>query len=212
MNGDLPIIVIGAGGHAKVLLGLLKALDMKVLGLTDANAALHGTNVLGYPVLGGDEIIKAEAPDSVALVLGVGSTRPGTVRRSIHETYTKLGYGFLSCVHPSAWVSQDAEIGQGAQIMAGAIIQPGCRIGENTIINTRASVDHDACIGNHVHIAPGAVLGGSVTIGDGAHIGTGASVIETRTIGVDALVAAGACVIQDVPDGRKVAGVPAEEF
>lgn len=204
------MIIISAGGHAKVLAGLLNATHAVVIGFTDADASRHGDRLLGHPIIGGDEKIAAYGPDKVELVIGIGCTRPSSVRRDVWQSYKQDGYRFRSCIHPAAWVSPDAEIGEGAQIMAGAVVQPGTVIGENTIINTRASVDHDCRIGAHVHIAPGAVLGGTVTAGSGAHIGTGATVIENRAVGAGALVAAGATVIHDVEDGAFVAGVPAK--
>ena len=210
MSAGLPVIIIGAGGHAKVLAGLLIATGATVLGLTDAEPARHGEHVLGLSVLGGDDVIDAHAPENVQLVVGVGTTRPAPARRHIYETFAARGYGFARCIHPSAWVSPDAEIADGAQIMAGAIVQPGAHIGINAIVNTGASVDHDCRIGDHVHIAPGAVLGGTVHIGTGAHVGTGAVIIENRSVGADAMVCAGACVVHDVADGARVGGVPAK--
>lgn len=210
MSGRQPVIIIGAGGHAKVLSALLDAAGVEIVGLTDADPSRHSTHVMGHPVLGGDDIIARHAPGTVELVIGVGSTRPATVRREIYEGFHARGYTFRTCVHPYAWVSPDAVLSAGVQVMAAAAIQPGCRIGANTIINTRASVDHDCRLGDHVHIAPGAVLGGAVHVGHGAHVGTGATVIETRRVGDGALVAAGACVIADVPAGARVAGVPAQ--
>jgi UDP-perosamine 4-acetyltransferase len=96
--------------------------------------------------------------------------------------------------------------------MAGAVIQSGSRIGINSIINTRASVDHDCVIGNHVHISPGVTLSGGVEIGTCSHIGTGSTVIQGIVIGNSCLAAAGAVVTKDVIAGVKVRGVPAREF
>lgn len=212
MNDTLPVIVIGAGGHAKVLVGLLDALGAEVLGLTDGDPSRHGEAVLGRPVIGGDDAVDGYAPSDVALVLGVGSTGPGPARREIYARFCGRGYRFRSCIHPAAWVAPDAVVGSGTQIMAGAVVQPGCRIGDNVIVNTGAGVDHDCRIGDHVHIAPGAVLGGAVALGAGAHIGSGATVIEQRRIGAGAMVCAGACVVTDVAEGARVGGVPAAEI
>ncbi|MGJ3259923.1 MAG: acetyltransferase [Rhodospirillales bacterium] len=212
MSGGLPVIIIGAGGHGKVVAGLLQAAGAKVIGLTDNDTALHGGEVLGYPVLGGDSVIDGHAPDMVELTVGVGSTAPGSSRKKIYDGFAARGYRFRTCIHPAAWVSADAELGDGTQVMAGAVIQPGCAIGENAIINTRASIDHDCHIGAHAHIAPGAVLGGEVSVGVSTHVGIGATVIEDLTIGAGAMIAAGACVVADVGDGTCVAGVPAREM
>ena len=114
------------------------------------------------------------------------------------------GFTFISFNHPSAVLAADTSIGEGAQIMAGAVLQPGVSLGINCIVNTRASLDHDCRIGDHVHIAPGAVLSGGVTIGDGCHIGTGAIVIQNIRIGAGAMIAAGAVITRDVLPGARV--------
>lgn len=212
MNRDLPVIIIGAGGHAKVLVDLLNVLGIEIIGLTDADSATHGKKILGYTVLGDDSEIRAYGTNSIQLVSGVGSTQPGPARRDIHNRFNELGYTFRTCVHKQAIVSPDAILSEGVQIMAGAVVQPGCMIGANSIINTRASVDHDCILGEHVHIAPGAVLGGNVMISDGVHIGTGASVIEQLRIGEDAMICAGACVVRHVEAGARMAGVPARKM
>jgi len=207
-----PVIIIGAGGHAKVVANALQLSGVNIIGLTDANNALHGTSVLDCPVLGNDEIIRTYEKTDLNLVVGIGSTEPDKIRRHIFERFLHDGYSFLTCVHPSTIVASDVELGIGTQIMAGAIVQPGCKIGMNSIINTSASVDHDCRIGDHAHIAPGTVLGGTVIIGDGAHIGTNATVIENVFVGSKAMVAAGACVISDISSNARFAGIPAKAF
>ena len=96
--------------------------------------------------------------------------------------------------------------------MAGVVIQPGSRIGKNSIVNTKASVDHDCIIGDHVHISPGVTLSGGVTVGSTVHIGSGATIIQGMRIGDNCLVAAGAVVISPLLDSVTVAGVPAKEI
>lgn len=206
------IIIIGAGGHAKVLLNALQMSPVNVLGLTDTNETKHGSTILGCPVLGDDAIIDTYDNNSVRLIIGIGSTKPGPGRRDAFESFQSKGFDFLTCVHPSAIVAPDIELGQGSQIMAGAVLQPGCTIGMNTIVNTRASVDHDCQVGDHVHIAPGAVLGGAVNIDHGSHIGTHATIIENVRVGSDVMVAAGACVIANLKSQDRVAGIPAKSF
>ncbi|MDA8094284.1 MAG: acetyltransferase [Betaproteobacteria bacterium] len=206
---DNPLIIIGAGGHAKVLIDTLLLLPVKILGATDAASGKHGGNVLGVPILGNDQEILRHSPDTVSLVNGIGSVRAPILRGDIYARFKGMGYHFAGVVHPSAFISRTAELSAGVQVMAGAIVQTGCLVGSNTIINTGALVDHDCQIGEHVHIAPGTTLSGEVTIGEGSHIGTGATIIQGIRIGAGCLVAAGAVVIEDVPDGRTVAGVPA---
>ncbi len=209
MSAIRSVIVVGGGGHAKVLVDLLLLLRWNVLGYTDLNPG--GGDLLGVSCLGSDEIVATRwHPEEVGLVNGVGSVRSPAARAGVFEAFSELGYTFPAVVHPAATVSPHATLAVGAQVMAGAVIQAGSRIGPNVIINTRASIDHDCEIGAHVHVAPGAVLSGAVRVGERAHIGCGATVRQAITIGTAAVVGAGAVVIEDVAPGMTVAGVPAK--
>lgn len=212
MTGDRPIIVLGAGGHGKVLIDALIARGAPLIGITDPDEKLHGLRLLGIPVLGADDTVADHGADDVVLVNGIGSTWFSDSRRVLYDRFVDAGYTFRTVVHPSAVISPDAEIADGVHIMAGAVVQAGCKISVNSIVNTQSSVDHDCVIGAHVHIAPGAVLGGDVTVGEGTHIGAGATVIQNIGIGAGALVAAGATVVLDVPAGARVAGTPARQM
>ncbi len=207
----LPVIVIGAGGHAKVVLAALEEAAVEVHGLTDADAANVGRRVLEAPVLGDDRVVAGYAPDTIRLANGIGSTGKDHVRITAFERFHQLGYVFATIVHPTAFVAADVKLSEGVQVMAGAVIQPGCRIGENAIVNTGARVDHDCNIGAHAHIAPGAVLCGGVAVGRGAHVGAGSTVLQNIEIGPRGLVGAGAVVIAPVAAGTTVAGVPARK-
>jgi sugar O-acyltransferase (sialic acid O-acetyltransferase NeuD family) len=204
---SLPVLIIGAGGHARVLIEALAKSGTAMLGCVAKEAPARGS--LSIPFLGDDEALCRHAPPSVVLVNGIGSIAHPDLRRDIFLRLKQKGYRFAAVVHPAAILPSEFVLGEGAQLMAGAILQPGCCIGDNVIINTGAVVDHDCSIGAHVHIAPGAVLSGDVTVGAGAHVGTGARVIQGVEIGAGAVVGAGATVLRDVPPGAKVAGVPA---
>lgn len=209
---SLPIIVLGAGGHARVLIDALLAASAPVAGVVDPDPALSGTSVLGVPVLGGDAAVGNYAPSEIRLVNGVGSVGLPALRQKLYERFSALGYQFASVIHPSAVVARDVELAAGVQIMAGAVLQTGCRIGVNSIVNTRASVDHDCSVGAHVHIAPGVTLSGGVQLGNCVHIGTGATLIQGVCVGPHCLIAAGAVVVGDLSAGARVRGVPAKEF
>ena len=101
--------------------------------------------------------------------------------------------------------------GEGVQLMAGAVIQPNVSIGENTLINTSASIDHDCQIGAHVHIAPGTVLSGNVCVQDETHIGTSATVIQNIKIGTKCTIGAGSVVVKNISDRTLAIGTPARE-
>jgi UDP-perosamine 4-acetyltransferase len=205
---SLPLIVIGGGGHAKVLVSALFLLHQKVLGFVDLNRSMPP--LLGIANLGDDDAVFAHPPEQVRLVNGVGSTSSTVQRQRIYEKFVKRGYVFENVIHPFAMVAPEVEIGTGVQVMAGAVLQPGTSLGNNVIINTGACVDHDCLIEAHAHIAPRAVLSGNVHIGRGSHIGTGATIIQGIRVGAAAIVGAGAVVIRAVPDDVTVTGVPAE--
>lgn len=205
-----PIIILGAGGHAKVLIDTLQRQSADILGITDPDPNKIGENILGVSVIGDDNVIGTYNNDSIELVNGIGIIANEKKRQQIFRNLKNLGYSFASVIHKSAVLASDVELSEGIQIMAGAVVQPSCKIGTNSIINSRASIDHDTIIGAHVHIAPGATVSGGVQIGSGTLVGAGATIIQGVRIGELATVAAGAVVTQDVPDGATVMGVPAE--
>lgn len=207
-----PVIVLGAGGHAKVLIDMLRLQGQEILGVTDADAGKHGGSYTGCRVIGGDDAVLQHDPARIRLVNGIGSTGQPHVRRRLFDEFKRRGYVFQNVTHPSAVIAADTVLEEGAQVMAGAVIQPGSRVGMNTIINTSASVDHDCTIGAHVHLAPGVTLSGNVRVGDGAHIGTGACVIQGVTVGENCIIGAGAAVLADIPAGTRAAGVPARRM
>ena len=208
------IVVIGGGGHTRVLIGVAAALALPVKGIITRNAQLIGTSIHAVAVLGLEESC-ALNPDEVTLLNGVGNAAnsKGTgleVRSGIYTRYTAQGFSFLTLVSPNAMVQPLATLHTGAQVMAGAVIQAGCVVGENSIINTRVTIDHDCHIGKHCHIAPGAVLCGDVVVGAASHIGAGAIITQGVRIGSNVVIGAGALVTRDVPDGMLLRPVASE--
>jgi UDP-perosamine 4-acetyltransferase len=208
---DNPIIILGAGGHAKSVIEALRLCNKNIIGITTVED-YPKKEFKGIPILGNDDQIEKFLPANVYLVNAIGSTSTTEHRKNIFYHFKKKGYNFMDVIHPSAVVSSEATLGEGVQIMAGAIVQSDCSIGENTIINTKASLDHDCVIGAHVHIAPGTTLSGNVLIKNQVHIGTGAVIIQGICVGSNSLIGAGAVVIQNVESGKKVVGVPAKEI
>ena len=204
-----PVLVIGSGGHAKVLIGTLIAIGAEVVGLTDEDEQRWGQLVLGVRVLGGDDRIRENPPSEIVLVNGLGSTRAGGRRSQIFESFSDAGYRFGNVIHPTVDLSPSVLVGTGVQLMSGAILQPGSSLGRNVIVNTGASIDHDCVVGDHVHISPGATVGGGVTLGDGVHVGLAAAIVQGVKVGEGATIGAGALVLSDVEAGNTEAGVPA---
>jgi UDP-perosamine 4-acetyltransferase len=205
---ELPVIVIGGGGHAKVLVSTLLLCRRSILGFVDLNPA--ALPLLGIRCLGADAAVLLHAPGDVRLVNGVGSAASTAKRQDVYDRFTREGYYFATVIHPSAVIASEVQIEDGAQIMAGVILQSGSSVGANAIVNTGAIIDHDCVVGAHAHIAPRAVLSGGVRVGSGAHIGTGACIIQRVSIGAASVVGAGAVVIKDVPPGITTVGVPAK--
>ncbi|MBF0231445.1 MAG: acetyltransferase [Desulfamplus sp.] len=206
---EKPLIIIGGGGHAQVLIDILKKVDCEIIGITEPKLS-KGNFILDIPVLGGDEAILNYPAETVRLVNGIGSVGDPALRRNVFIHFKSRKYSFISVIHPSAILAMNIELEEGVQVMAGAIIQSGSKIGVNTIINTGSVVDHNCCIGEHVHIAPGVTISGDVSIGSHSHIGTGAVVIQGIEIGNSCLIGAGSTVVQNITPNTKVMGVPAK--
>lgn len=202
------IYILGAGGHGRVVLDALIAEGLTVTGFLDASPQLSPT-ILTCPVLGNDEYLDHVEIAKTFLVNGLGANPQTFRRRYIFAEMQARGFRFKSVQHPSAIVSKAVNIGEGCQIMAGAVIQPGVTLQENVVINTRASIDHDCIIDSHAFIAPGVVLCGEVEVALSAFIGAGAVILPKIRIGKNSIVGAGAVVKQSIPDGWIVAGNPA---
>jgi sugar O-acyltransferase (sialic acid O-acetyltransferase NeuD family) len=206
----LPIVGLGAGGHAKSVLEAIRSAGrFEVAALVDDDPARAGAQLLGTPVFGPAALERLRAEGVAHAFAGIGGVGTSSARRQVFERLVSAGFELPAIVHASAVVSPWARLGRGAQVLAGAIVNAEAEIGDAVIVNTGVIVEHECRLGAHAHLAPGVRLAGLVTVEDGAHVGIGAAVIERVRIGRDALVGAGSVVLRDVPDGARVAGVPA---
>lgn len=208
---DSPVIVVGAGGHARVVADALRAASVEVIGFVDAAIVRRDARLDGHPVLGDDSALAAYDVAAVMLangIGGVGDTSAPSLRRQVQDGLMTQGWRFTMVRHPSAIVSPSAIIGPGVQLLAGCVVQAGARIGAGSIIGARAVVEHDTLVGAWCHVAPGAVLCGNVTLADGCHVGAGAVVRQGVELGNRVVVGVGAAVVRNVASGV-VAGVPA---
>jgi len=207
----LQVVGLGASGHARVVLEALQFNEsVRVVGLLDPNPQLHGSTVLGVPVLGGDELLPALREDGIScFFVGLGSVGDCRPRMRLFELALKHGLNPVEVIHPRATVSPSAKLGKGVTILAGAVVNACAELGRNVILNTGAIVEHDCIVGDHVHIATGAELASTVRVGSGVHVGAGATVRQCIQIGDWATVGAGAVVVKDVPPHATVVGVPA---
>jgi sugar O-acyltransferase (sialic acid O-acetyltransferase NeuD family) len=197
----MKLRILGAGGHAKIVIEACRSSGGQVVALFDDDPSLTGLEVLGVPVEGPIEAAPRSAA-SLHIAVGDNPIRSKIARDVPDELCPAV-------VHASAQISPSSSIGPGTLICAGAVVQSSATIGRHVIVNSLALVEHDVDIGDFCHIAPGVRLGGEVRIGAGALIGIGAVVLPGLSIGQGALVGAGAVVIQDVRPSEVVAGNPA---
>lgn len=197
------IIIIGAGGHSKVIADIIEKSGDNLIGFLDDN--LDVQNKIIYKdkkVIGTTSDI--EKYNDLYFIIGIGNN---SVRKKISEKYSLNWY---TAIHPNAIVANCVTIGEGSVIMAGAVINTYTTIGRHCIINTNSSIDHDNVIGDYVHISPRAVLAGTVSVKDLTWICVGATIINNIFIEKNNIIGAGAVVIRDILESDSIyVGVPA---
>lgn len=204
-----PFIILGTGGHAAVIRDLIECLGHEVAGVLTPEFSA-GSHWQGLPVLGADDFLDQPSAADYVYALGVGlMPNQACLRSTLYVELMTKGLEVPTLVHPSAVVARSVHLGQGVQILAGVVVQAQAVIGDNVLINTRASVDHHCHLGAHSHVAPGAVLCGGVSAGERVFVGAGAIVIQGVEIGSRAEVGAGATVLRSLPaDTRFIPGHP----
>jgi len=202
MTSRGAIIVVGGGGHGKVVCDALQTMDEVVAGFCDDGKPV-GDRVLGLPVLGNTAWLEAN-PARIALGIGDNARR-----KAIAERLEAAGCTLVVVIHADATVAPSATIERGAVLMARAIVNPDATVQRGAIINTGAIVEHDCVVGPYAHLSPASALGGGARVQEQAHIGLGAVVLPLVQVGQRTIVGAGAVVNRAVPDGVVVRGVPA---
>lgn len=195
--------IIGAGGHAKVAIAIAQTMGLTVNGLYDDDPSRQGSMVLGCPVMGPPPDLSWWRAMPRRAFIAIGNN---AVRKAKSEMFPAQ---WVTLRHATAWVHESVEVGPGAMICAGAMIQPDAAIGAHAIVNTGVVVEHDCRVGDFVHIAGGAVLAGASSVGHESFIGAGATILPAVKVGRGVMVGAGAAVVNDISDGLTVMGVPA---
>jgi len=200
---DVGLVLIGGGGHARVVAEGARLAGWVITGFLDddPDAALTGieTRRLGALALLDHKDIGLRHP----LILGLGDL---ALRR---ELIPKVAEPVATVTHPHASISPSARIGRGVFIGPGAVVHTGAEIGDHAIINSGAIIEHDCVIGENAHIAPGAALGGDVRVGADTLVGLGARALPGVRIGSRCVGGMGAAVVSEVAEGELVFGVPA---
>lgn len=201
------VVVFGAGGHAKVVIDSIEIMGCyEIAFLADADIALVGTTLLGYPVRIEEDGFAVHDQGVPYAFVAIGHN---AMRQRIAVAAAARGFILASIVHPAATLARSASLGAGTLVMPGSVINADAHIGANVIINTGAIIEHDCSVGDHAHIAPRATLCGGTRIGAGTLVGAGAVILPGIKVGAGATVGAGALVLSDVPDGTRIFGVPA---
>ena len=197
-----PVIVLGAGGHAMVVVDILQQLKVKILAIVSKDKPKKCSVFEDLPFLGNDSAVFDFSPNDVYLVNGIGSLPGSKVRADIFRFYKNANYEFMSVISPNSIISTYAKVEEGVHIFANTVINAGATIGANTIINTGCVVEHECKIGKNNHIAPGACLSGSVITNEYVHIGVGANIIQGVEVGKNSVVASGASLTEDLDENK----------
>lgn len=197
------LIIIGAGGHGKVVADNAYKNGYENICFVDDNVK---GDVMGFPVITTCDNIEGLNDGNTDFIIGIGNN---AFRKLIAETYD---VNWVSIVHPSAQVAFNAEIGKGTVVMANAVINASAIVGVHCIINTGAIVEHDNVIEDYVHISPNAALGGTTCIRTLTHIGIGATVKNNIDICSNCIISAGAVVVKNIKEKGIYVGVPTRKM
>lgn len=200
------VVIVGGGGHAKVVIESLRAAGKAVAAVIDADPTAR--SVAGVPVVGDDTALPGLRDQGLdEAFVAIGDNR---LRARLAQGLIEQGFVLVNAIHPSAVISPSARLGHGVAVMAGAVINAEVQIGDLAIINTGAVIDHDCRLGAACHLGPASALAGGVSLGARSFLGVGTRVIPNMTIGADVVVGAGAVVVRDLPDAVVAIGVPAK--
>lgn len=205
-SGACPLLIVGAGGHGKVVADVALAAGYQIVGFVDDRC--NESPVPGFQILGTirDMPSLVTRIPQATVIVAIGDN---AVRKDVASRLSALGVSMARVIHPFAVVSRFAVVGIGTVIMPGVVVNAGASIGNHAVLNTGCTIDHDCVVGDYAHISPGVHLAGNVVVGQGAHIGIGASVIPGCSIGNWSVIGAGAAVVEDIPDNVLAVGVPA---
>lgn len=199
------LVIVGAGGHGKVVADIAQENGYTDIAFIDDNPAIVSCG--DYPMIGGCR--EAMLHRNSDFIVAIGNS---AIRRRVQSELVGKGLHIVSLIHPAAVIASKVKIGIGTVVMAGAVINPCAEIGQGCIINTCASVDHDCRIGDYVHVSVGAHVAGTVIVGNNTWIGAGATVSNNIRVAADCMIGAGAVVVSNLEKSGTYIGVPARRM
>jgi len=203
----MDLIIVGTGGHSRVVADAALESGFQLIGFVDLSYKGSEEDILGFPVLGGRDVLDGFDSGQTLISVAVGNN---CQRAECYFELKRLGFSFASIIHPTAVLSKHIEIGEGCFINSNVVVNAGVVIGNNCIVNTGSIIEHECMIGDSSHIGPGVRVGGRTSIGRNSFVGIGSSVIEYIDIGDDVIVGAGSVVINDIIEKTTVVGIPAK--
>lgn len=185
-----PLVIVGAGGHGRVVAEAASLSGQEVVGFVDKKADGLPPAIDGIPILGDDSWLANSSSMSLGFTIGLGAPRVSQARRELFDMACTLGLTPQTVIHPSSVISPKADIEAGVQILANSVIQRDSHISSNSIINSSATVEHDCHVSRDCHIAPGAILLGGVSVGASSVIGAGSVVLPGSVVAARSAVRA----------------------
>lgn len=205
------VILIGGGGHAKIVVDIIKKSGLYEIEAIIVNNISDCDNTWNYPVFEGDEkFIEFKQKGIEKAVIGIGGYKNNDNRKRIFENLKNLGLSVCNVIDPSAIISESVIFGEGNVIFPGVILNAGVRIGNNVIVATGSTIDHETILEDNVLISAGVTIGAYSIIKDSALVALGAKIISGIEIGPNSLIAAGAVVVNNIKANEKVFGIPAK--
>lgn len=205
------IIVIGSGGHAKVVIDIIHEMnDYEIIGIT-SKSLKSDTSFCGYPVLGEDNILNSFINDkNIFAAMGLGGYKDNYLRERVFRFVKGIGFNFINVVHPSANISKTVTMGEGNVFFPGVVVNTDVKLGNNIVVATGSTIDHETIVNDHVLISAGVTVGAYSVLEEGALLALGSKIISGVTIGSYSLVAAGAVVVNNIGQNQRVFGLPAK--
>ncbi len=207
------IVVIGGGGHARVLISIIKkqSINVTLLGYTDR---IDRSEISGVPYLGNDSILpqlKKQYPE-LNVIIGIGNTVSTEFRQELYNKIKAMDFSLPHLVSQDSIVDDDVNVGEGSFVSNGVVINTGAKIGRAAIINTSSIIEHDCVVHDYVHIAPGATLCGNVIIGENSFIGAGSVIANNIEVTKNCTVGEGSVVVENCLIEGLYFGVPARRI
>lgn len=205
------IVGYGSGGHASVIIDIIKSQKKyKILGLIDKKNRKN--KLLGIPVIGTDEDLKKIIKKTNKIFLGIANIKNTKKNFEIFNKLKRIGFEIISIIDKSSLISRTVSYGEGFKAFPKVIVNTNCKIGKNVLLNTGCIIEHDCILEDNVQVGPGAYIGGNVLVGKNSFIGLGSRVNNNINIGENCIVGSGSVVIKNIKNNQNFAGIPARKI